>query len=246
MNNLKGRIALVTGASKGIGASIAKHIAAAGATVYVNYASSKQGADETVAAIAKDGGQATAIQGDFSLPEDIARVFAAISAAEGRLDILVNNAGVYTFSALEEIDATLFYKHFNLNVLGLLLATQQATRLMGPAGGSIINISSLSATMAPARSTVYSASKGAVNSITVALSKELGSRRIRVNSLSPGAVETEGTAKFSAAFQAMTQVTPLGRIGTSPDIAKVAVFLASDDSSWITGQDIRVDGGMTM
>ncbi len=246
---LQNKIALVTGASKGIGASIAKHLAAAGATVVVNYATSQEGADRVVSAIQAAQGQAVALQGDFSKEEDIAQSFAFIQNTYGKLDILVNNAAVFKFNALETINAQEFHRHFDLNVLGLLLATQAAVRLMGPDGGSIINIGSVVASMSPARSSVYAGTKGAVDSITTALSKELGPRRIRVNSLAPGGVTTEGTSKRAATadtFAEFVQRTPLGRIGEPEDIAKIVVFLASPDSYWLTGQHILAAGGMTM
>ena len=246
MSTLDSKIALVTGASKGIGASIAQHLAAAGATVVVNYSSSKEGADKTVATIVTAGGKATAIQGDFSKSEDITRVFGQIAKDHGKLDILVNNAAVYGFGPLEAITAEEFHRQFNLNVLGLILSTQAAAKLIGPDGGSIINISSLVSSMAVAQSSIYSGTKGAVDSITIALSKELGPRKIRVNSLSPGPVTTEGAADFAPMFESMVGITPLGRIGKPEDIAKIAVFLASDDSFWITGAVVSAGGGITM
>lgn len=250
MSELAGKIALVTGASKGIGASIATHLAAAGATVVVNYATSKEGADRTVAAIVKAGGKATAVQGDFSKPEEITRTFAEVKKQHGKLDILVNNAGIYSMAPIESVTPEDFHRQFDLNVLGLLLSTQQAVKLMGANGGSIINIGSVVASMAPAMGSVYSATKGAVDSITISLSKELGARKIRVNSLNPGLVDTEGTqssgfldGEFS---DAIIKQTALGRIGKPEDIAKIAVFLASDASYWITGQAILASGGQTM
>jgi 3-oxoacyl-[acyl-carrier protein] reductase len=250
MKNLKDKIALVTGASKGIGASIAKDLAAAGASVIVNYATSKVGADKTVAEIAAAGGKAAAIQGDVSKPEEITRMFAAIKQQYGRLDILVNNAGVYKFAPLEEVTPEEFHREFNLNVLGLLLATKEAVRLIGPKGGSVINISSVVSSMAPAYGSVYSATKGAVDSITISLSKELGPRQIRVNSLNPGLVETEGTHAVGALegefHESRLKTTPLGRIGQPQDISRIAVFLASDDSYWVSGQAIRAAGGHTI
>ncbi|BDI28393.1 oxidoreductase [Capsulimonas corticalis] len=250
MSKLTGKIALVTGASKGIGASIAKHLAAEGATVVVNYATSQSGADKTVAEIAAAGGAAFAIQGDFSKPEDISRVFAAIEEKYQKLDILVNNAGVYGFGPLEQITPEDFQRQFGLNVLGLLLSTQAALPLFGSAGGSVINIGSAVGKMSPAYGSIYSGTKGAVDSITVSLSKELGARKIRVNALNPGLVETEGTT--TAGFtdgefhDFALNTTPLGRIGAPEDIGRVAVFLASDDSYWVNGQQIIVSGGQTM
>jgi 3-oxoacyl-[acyl-carrier protein] reductase len=244
------KIALVTGASKGIGASIAKHLGAEGATVVVNYASSKSGAEKTVAEIEAAGGAAWALQGDFSKPEEITRAFAEIKDKHGRLDILVNNAGVYGFVPLEQTTPEEFHRQFNLNVLGLLLATKEAAALIGPEGGSVINIGSVVGQMAAPGGSIYSATKGAVNSITVSLSKELGPRKIRVNALNPGMVETEGahTAGFigSPFEEGVTRNTPLGRIGQPEDIGKVAVFLASDDAYWVDGQLLNVSGGQTM
>jgi 3-oxoacyl-[acyl-carrier protein] reductase len=250
MSKLANKVALVTGASKGIGASIAKHLGAAGATVVVNYAASKDGAEKTVAEIAAAGGTAYALQGDFSKPDEIARAFAEIKAKHGKLDVLVNNAGVYGFLPLEQTTPEEFHRQFNLNVLGLLLATKEAVTLMGPEGGSVINIGSLVGQMSSPGASIYSATKGAVNSITISLSKELGPRKIRVNALNPGLVETEGVQ--SAGFlgspfeQEVVKITPLGRIGQPDDIGKVAVFLASDDAYWVNGQLLNVGGGATM
>ena len=250
MKNLENKIALVTGASKGIGASIAKHLAAAGATVIVNYSASQAGAEKIVADIVAAGGKATPIQGDFSKPEEITRTFAAIKQQYGKLDILVNNAGVYAFGPLDEVTADEFHREFNLNVLGLLLSTKEAARLIGPEGGSIINIGSVVASMSPAFGSIYSATKGAVDSITVSLSKELGPRQIRVNSLNPGLVETEGSHSQGVLegdfFDVAVKTTPLGRIGQPADIGRIAVFLASADSYWVNGQSILAAGGQTM
>lgn len=250
MSTLANKIALVTGASKGIGASIATHLAAAGATVIVNYASSKAGAQKVVDGITAAGGKATAIQGDFSKPEDITRTFAEIKSTHGKLDILINNAGVYKFSPIDQVTPEDFHHHFNLNVLGLLLATREAVSLIGPEGGSIVNIGSVVASMAPAGTSIYSATKGAVDSITIALSKELGPRKIRVNSLNPGLIETEGTVSIGAIEGDMGKhsaaQTPLGRIGQPADIARIATFLASEDSFWVNGQAILASGGLTM
>jgi 3-oxoacyl-[acyl-carrier protein] reductase len=249
MSTLTNKIALVTGASKGIGAAIARNLAAAGATVVVNYATSKSGADKVVADITANGGKATAIQGDFSKPEEISATFAAIKQRHGHLDILVNNAGVYAFGAIDQVTPEDFHRQFGLNVLGLLLASKEAVALIGPEGGSIINIGSAVATMAPAYGSVYSATKGAVDSITISLSKELGPRKIRVNSLNPGLVETEGTTTIGVLegdLHAAALKGPLGRIGQPDDIAKVAVFLASEDALWVTGQQIIAAGGFTM
>ena len=249
MSNLNGKIAFVTGASKGIGASIAAQLASAGAQVVVNYATSKSGADKVVSQIVAAGGKAVAIQGNFSKPDDITRNYAEIKKQFGRIDILVNNAGVYQFGAVEETTPEEFHRQFDLNVLGLLLSVKGASPLFPAEGGSIINIGSLVASMAGAYTSVYSATKGAVDSITVALSKELGPRKIRVNALNPGLIDTEGTTtggyiKGDFADNAQ-KLTPLGRLGTPSDIASIAVFLASDDSGWLSGQLIIAAGGQT-
>ncbi len=245
---LAGKTALVTGASKGIGASIAKHLAAAGASVVVNYASSKSGADKVVSEITAAGGKAVAIQGDVSKPADITRLLAETKAAYGRLDILVNNAGVYEFAPLEAVTPELFHRQFDINVLGLLLTTQAAVPLFPATGGSVINISSIVGKNAIAGSSVYSATKAAVDSITRVLSTELGAKKIRVNSINPGMVETEGvhTAGFAESdFRKKIEAdTPLGRIGQPTDIAPAAVFLASDDSVWLSGESIVIAGGI--
>jgi 3-oxoacyl-[acyl-carrier protein] reductase len=249
MNRLEGKVAVVTGASKGIGASIAEHFGAEGASVVVNYASSKSGADAVVKRITAKGGKAIAVQADVSQPADIARLFAETKAAYGKLDILVNNAGIYEFAPLESITPEHFHKQFNLNVLGLLLATQEAVKLMDGKGGSIINIGSIVGSMPVATGTVYSAIKGAVDNITISLSKELGPKKIRVNALDPGMVETEG---FHAAgltdsdFRKTVEAeTPLGRIAQPEDIGRAAVFFASDESGWVTGQALIAAGGET-
>ena len=245
---LSGKVAVVTGASKGIGASIAIHLAAEGASVVVNYASSKSGADKAVAAITSAGGKAIAVQADVGKKADIARLFAETKKAYGQLDILVNNAGIYEFSPLEDITEEHFHKQINLNVLGLLLATQEAARHFGPAGGSVVNISSIVSTLAFPNASVYSATKGAVDAITRCLATELGPRKIRVNAIRPGMVETEGTHAAGIEESEMkTQVkaqTPLGRLGQPQDIAGAAVFLASEDSSWITGETLIIAGGL--
>jgi 3-oxoacyl-[acyl-carrier protein] reductase len=247
MGKLANKVALVTGASKGIGAGIAKALAADGASVVVNYASSKDGADKVVAEIKAKGGKAVAVQGDFSRQEDISKVFAETKKNFGRLDTVVNNAGVYEFAPLGEITATQFHKMFDLNVLGLILSSQEALKYFGPDGGSIINIGSVASSSNPPTASVYTATKGAVDSVTRTLSKELGPKKIRVNSINPGMVETEGvhTAGFIGSdFQKWAESqTPLGRIGQPTDIAPVAVFLASDDSSWLTGELILAGGG---
>jgi 3-oxoacyl-[acyl-carrier protein] reductase len=244
---LTGKIAVVTGASKGIGASIAKHLAAEGASVVVNYASSKTGADMVVTEIASAGGKAVAVQGDVAKKADIDRLFVETKKAFGHVDILVNNAGIYEFAPLEQITEEHFHKQFNLNVLGLLLTTQEALKHFNPAGGSVVNISSLVSTLAPPFGSVYSATKGAVDVITGSLSKELGARKIRVNAVRPGLVETEGT--HSSGFTSgefhdeYVKNAPLGRIGQPQDIATAVTFLASDDSLWITGETLLVSGG---
>jgi 3-oxoacyl-[acyl-carrier protein] reductase len=244
---LSGKVAVVTGASKGIGASIALHLAAEGARVVVNYASSKEGADRVVAEIAGKGGKAIAVQANVAKEADIVRLFAETKKAFERLDILVNNAGVYEFGPLENVTAEQYHRMFDVNVLGLILATREAVKLIGPSGGSIINIGSVAGTSAPPMTTVYSATKGAVDTVTKALSKELGARKIRVNSINPGMVETEGfhTAGVAGSeWQKQTEAeTPLGRIGQPQDIAPAAVFLASDDSAWITGELLYISGG---
>jgi 3-oxoacyl-[acyl-carrier protein] reductase len=247
-NRLTGKVAIVTGASKGIGAGIAKSLAAAGAAVVVNYASSREGADRVVAEITADGGKAIAVQGDVAGADDVRRLFAATKEAFGALDVLVNNAGVFQFDPLEAVTEDEFHREFNINVLGTLLATQEALKHFGPAGGSVINISSIVSANPVPNSVVYSATKGAVDSITGALAKELGGRKIRVNAIAPGGVETEGVHRIGiidSDFQKeMIAKTPLGRFGQPDDIARVAVFLASDDAAWITGERLTVSGGL--
>jgi 3-oxoacyl-[acyl-carrier protein] reductase len=248
MDRLKGKVAVVTGASKGIGASIAEHMAAEGASVVVNYASSKSGADAVVSRITANGGKAVAVQADVSQPADILRLFADAKKAFGQLDILVNNAGIYEFAPLEAITPEHFHKQVNLNVLGLLLTTQEAVKHFGPDGGSIVNTSSVVATMALPNAAVYSATKAAVNAITMSLAKELGARKIRVNAVNPGMVESEGThsaGMTSSSFRKdMEAQTPLGRIGQPQDIAPAVVFLASEEASWITGETLYISGGL--
>ena len=248
MGKLSEKVAVVTGASKGLGAEIARHLAAEGAAVVVNYASSKAGADKVVADIVGRGGRALAVQADVAKPADVKRLFAEAKAAYGRLDVLVNNAGVYAFAPLEDVTPESFHKHFDLNVLGLLLATQEAAKHFGAAGGSIINISSAVSTASFPQTSVYSATKAAVDSVTRTLSTELGARMIRVNSINPGLVATEGSANFSAAegdfAKNYVAISKLGRIGQPDDIAPAAVFLASDDSKWITGETLYVTGGL--
>jgi 3-oxoacyl-[acyl-carrier protein] reductase len=247
MSKLSNKVAIVTGASKGIGAAIARHLAEAGAAVVVNYASSKEGADRVVADITRRGGRAVAVQADVARQEDIDRLFTETKKAFGRLDILVNNAGIYEWTPLEEVTEESFHRQFNLNVLGVLLASKAALKHFDPAGGSIINISSVASTLAPANASVYSATKAAVDAVTRALAKELGPRNIRVNAINPGMVETEGVhaAGFDTSdFRKQTEAqTPLGRIGQPQDIAPAAVFLASSEAGWITGETLVVSGG---
>jgi 3-oxoacyl-[acyl-carrier protein] reductase len=250
MNKLNGKVAVVTGASKGIGASIAEHLPAEGAAVVVNYSSSKAGADAAVAGITEKGGKAIAIQGNVSQPEDIQRLFSETKKAYGKLDILVNNAGTYAFAPLEAITPEHIQQHLNLNVVGLLLTTKEAVKLMGPEGGSIVNIGSIVGPMPAPQASAYSASKAAVDAITVSLSQELGPRKIRVNSLDPGMVETDGlraSGLNEGVFRERQESeTPLGRIGEPDDIALAATFLAGDDARWITGQVIVAAGGKRM
>ena len=245
---LEGKVAVVTGASKGIGAVIARALADEGASVVVNYSSSKQGADRVVAEIAGRGGKAIAVQGDVSKQADIKRLFSEAKKTFGRLDILVNNAGVYELAPLEGVTEELFHKHFNLNVLGLLLTTKEAVTHMGPDGGSIINIGSIASSLRPPTSALYAATKAGVDAITGVLAKELGPRKIRVNSISPGMIETEGvhaTGFFGSDFQKMVETqAPLGRIGQPDDIAPTAVYLASSDSKYMTGETLLVSGGL--
>jgi 3-oxoacyl-[acyl-carrier protein] reductase len=245
---LNGKVAVVTGASKGIGAGIAKHLAAEGAAIVVNYASSKEGADQVVDEITKRDGKAIAVQADVAKKKDIERLFAETKKSFGRLDILVNNAGVYQFAPLEETTENEFHREFNTNVLGLILATQEALKHFGAEGGSVINIGSSATAITPPTSVVYTATKGAVDMITRVLAKELGPKKIRVNSINPGGVETEGFHTLgmpgSDFEKQMIAQTPLGRIGQPDDIAPVAAFLASSDAAWITGEIIYVAGGL--
>ncbi|WP_419757538.1 SDR family NAD(P)-dependent oxidoreductase [Acidisoma sp.] len=245
MGKLDGKVALVTGASKGIGAAIATALAAEGASVAVNYASSKEGGDKVVAAITAAGGRAVAVGGSVAQSADVTRIVDETVKAFGKIDILVNNAGVYAMGPLEEVTEAEFHRQFNTNVLGLILTTQAAVKHFPPAGGSVINVSSLITRITVPGSVIYGATKGAVDVITPTLAKELGSRKIRVNSINPGMVETEGTAGFMGsdfANEAVAQ-TPLGRMGQPRDIATVAVFLASDDAGWISGETILAAGG---
>jgi 3-oxoacyl-[acyl-carrier protein] reductase len=248
MGKLTNQVAVVTGASKGIGAEIAKALAADGASVVVNYASSKEGAERVVKEITDKGGKAVAVQGDVSKQPDITRLFTETKKAYGKLNILVNNAGIYKFAPLDSVTEELFHSQFNLNVLGLLLTTKEAVKLIGPEGGSIVNISSGVSTMLPPNTSVYAATKASVDAITAVLAKELGPRKIRVNSINPGMIETEGlrTTGFNEGdFRKWVEAqSPLGRIGQSDDIAPTAVYLASSDSKYLTGETIRVTGGI--
>lgn len=248
MGKLNNQVAVVTGASKGIGAGIAKALAAEGAAVVVNYASSKKDAENVVKEITAAGGKAVAVQGDVSKQADIQRLFAETKKAYGKLNILVNNAGVYEFAPIEAVTEELFHKQFNLNVLGLLLTTKEALSLFEPEGGSIINIGSAASTVLPPNTATYSATKAAVDAITVILSKELGPRKIRVNSINPGMIETEGVRSGGYSegdFRKwMEAQSPLGRIGQTDDISPTAVYLASADSKFLTGETLRVAGGI--
>jgi 3-oxoacyl-[acyl-carrier protein] reductase len=250
MAKLVGKVAVVTGASKGIGAAVARSFGREGAKVVVNYASDRRGADAVVKDIESAGSQAIAIKANLAQPKDVDRLFAEAKKAFGEIDILVNNAGIYEFRPLEEINEQHFRKHFDLNVLGLLLATKAAVQNINGQGGSIINVSSIASKTPPPGSSVYSASKGAVDVITRSLARELGPRRIRINTLAPGVTDTEGVralAEDGPEFRnyAVSR-TPLGRVGTADDIASAALFLASDDSGWITGEEILVGGGIRL
>ena len=245
---LNGKVAVVTGASKGIGAGIAKQLAAEGAAVIVNYASSKTDADKVVDEIAKADGKAVAIQGSVAKKADVEKLFLTAEKAFGKIDVLVNNAGVYEFMPLEEVTEQQFHRMFDTNVLGILLVTQEALKHFNSDGGSIINISSLASSLTPPTGVIYNATKGAVDAITRTLAKELGQRKIRVNSINPGMVVTEGTlaggyteGDMRKTFESMT---PLGRVGHTDDIAPAAVFFASDDSKWLTGEVLLIAGGL--
>jgi 3-oxoacyl-[acyl-carrier protein] reductase len=248
MGKLSNKVAVVTGSSKGIGAGIAKGLAAEGAAVVVNYASSKEGAERVVSEIKAKGGKAVAIQGDVAKAKDVQRLFAETKKTFGRLDVLVNNAGVYEFAPLDQVTEEQFHRMFGTNVLGLILATQEAAKHFGADGGSVINIGSVASSLTAPTTSVYTATKGAVDAVTRTLAKELGPRKIRVNSINPGVVETEGAhaagvigSDFQKGFEAQT---PLGRIAQPSDIAPVAVFLASEDSAWVTGETLLAAGGL--
>ena len=249
MSKLKNKVAVVTGASKGIGASIAKHFAAEGAKVVVNYASSKEGADRVVKDITDNGGEAISVQADVSKEADVTRLFEETKKAFGTLDILVNNAVFQRYLPIEQASVEAFHQHFNVNVLGPILTIQASLKLFSDKGGNIINISSGASKMPMAGVSLYSATKAALDALTISLSKELGAKNIRINSILPGATETEGarSAGVTTGSEAETMFvanTPLGRRGQPEDIAKAAVFLASNDAAWITGEAISVSGGM--
>lgn len=247
MSDLKGKVAVVTGASKGIGAGIAKALAKAGAAVVVNYASSRDGADRVVADIEANGGRALAVKGDVTKEKDVRHLMDATEKSFGAIDVLVNNAGVYKFRPLEDVTEDDFHRHFNVNVLGTLLATREAVKRFGANGGSVINIGSTASVDAIATASVYSATKGAIDTMTRVLATELGSRNIRVNVIAPGGTETEGlhtAGVVGSEFEkSMIARTALGRLGQPDDIARIAVFLASDDSAWITGERLAAAGG---
>lgn len=248
MSKLKNKVAVVTGASKGIGAGIAKALGEAGASVVVNYASSKEGADRVVDEIVKAGGQAVAVKGDVSKQADVEQLFAETKRRFGRLDILINNAAVYEFAPLDAITLEHFHRQFDINVLGLILASREAVKYFGAEGGNIVNISSTASRLTPPDTAVYSGTKGAVDAITGVLAKELAPKGIRVNSINPGPVETEGVRALgileSDLFEKVRQQTPLGRIAQPDDIAPIAVFLASQDSGWLTGETLLASGGL--
>ena len=248
MSRLNGKVAVVTGASKGIGAGIARSFAEAGASVVVNYASSREGAERVVSQIKAAGGKAIAVKGDVSKAADVKRLFSETKEAFGTIDILVNNAGVFEFAPLESVTEKEFHREFDINVLGTLLATQEALNHFGPNGGSVINISSVTSANPVPNSVVYSATKSAVDSITKSLARELAPRKIRVNAIAPGGVETEGThtlGMIGSDFEKqLVAATPLGRLGQPEDIAKLALHLASDESAWLTGERITASGGL--
>ena len=246
MGKLQGKVALVTGASKGIGAAIARAVAGAGASVIASYGGDRQGAERTVEAIQASGGKALALQADISKEGDVKRLFATIKERFGRLDVLVNNAGVYHFGAIESVTSEEFHLQFDTNVLGPMLAVREALPLFGIEGGSIINIGSAATEVTSPNSVIYTATKTALNAVTGVLARELGSRRIRVNSLNPGPVATEGTKEMvdNDFIKGLVANTPLGRIGRPDDFGSIAVFLASDDSAWLTGEILVASGGL--
>ena len=248
MGKLAGKVAVVTGASKGIGAGIAKALAAEGAAVVVNYASDRAGAERVVAAVKEGGGKAVAVQADTSRAADVERLFAEARGAFGPADVVVNNAGVFAFSPFEQGTEESFHRHFGVNVLGPLLVTREALKHFGPGGGSVVNVSSVAATSPPPGAAIYSATKGALDTLTRGLAVELAPRKIRVNGISPGFTETEGVQATpeldDATKRSFVAQTPLGRAGLPADIAKVAVFLAADDSAWVTGETLRASGGV--
>ena len=245
---LEGKVAVVTGASRGIGAGIARYLAAEGAAVVVNYASSKAGADQVAAEITAGGGKAVAVQGDVAKADDVKRLFGEAIRAFGKLDVLVNNAGVYKFGPVESITGVEFHRHYDTNVLGPILAVQEALKYFGPDCGSVINISSIVSTDPFPQTSLYSSTKAAVDNLTRSLALELAPRKVRVNAVAPGHTESEGTSDLGL-FEGdegkkLIAATPLGRLGTPADIARVVAFLASDDSAWVTGEVIRASGGL--
>lgn len=248
MKKLSGKVAIVTGASKGIGAAIAKEYAANGASVVVNYASSKEDADRVVKEIVAQDGKAIAVQGSVAIAADVTKIFDETKKAFGKLDILVNNAGIYKFGTIEDVTEDEFHRQFDTNVLGILLATREAVKHFSPAGGNIINVSSVVSTSPMPGTAIYAATKGAVDTMTIGLARELAPRKIRVNNIAPGGVNTEGARTLGMIGSDMEKQivaqTPLGRIGQPQDIAKIALFLASDDSGWMTGERVQGSGGL--
>ncbi|MBX2995313.1 MAG: glucose 1-dehydrogenase [Bdellovibrionaceae bacterium] len=248
MKKLSGKVAIVTGASKGIGAAIAKEYAAQGASVVVNYSSSKEDADKVVKEIVAKDGKAIAVQGSVGKADDVKRLFDETKKAFGKLDVLVNNAGIYKFGTIEDVTEEEFQRQFNTNVLGIMLTTREAVKHIGPEGGSIINVSSVVSTSPMPGTVIYAATKGAVDTMTIGLARELAPRKIRVNNIAPGGVNTEGAVTLgmigSDMEKSIVAQTPLGRIGQPQDIAKIALFLASDDSGWMTGERLQGSGGL--
>jgi 3-oxoacyl-[acyl-carrier protein] reductase len=246
MSILKGKVAIVTGASKGIGAGIATALAAAGASVVLNYASSKEGADRAVAEITAKGGKAIAVQGDISKSADVLRLLDETKRAFGELDILVNNAGIFQFDPLEAVTEDEFHREFNTNVLGPILLIQESLKHFSKSGGNVINISSVATDNPPPNSVIYSATKSALEAVTKVLAKELGARNIRVNTIAPGGVDTEGIRGLGIDLESqVVPSTPLRRVGQPEDIGKIAVFLASSESGWVTGHRLSAAGGLT-